>query len=615
MKDDPPEIDAPRETVSRLSRAHLQTLVDTSPVGIVVLDARTGHPTSVNQEATRIVASLYEEGDTIEEVLDRVTCRRGDGQEVTTRELGGFETIRAEEVELFDPSGRSVRTMIHVTPIPADDDGAGSVVVTMQDLAPLEELERSRADFLGMVSHELRAPLAAIKGSATTMLDATQQFAPAETLQFFRIIDGHADRMSGLITDLLDASRIDAGTLSVDAKAVDVASLLDRARNTFKTGGGMHDVLIDLPYELPQANADDWRVVQVLHNLLNNASRHSPVTAPIRMAAAVDGVHVALSVSDEGDGLPPERLRRLFRKHSGTPSGGLPDAAGAGLGLSICKGLVEAHGGRIWAESGGETRGTRVTFTLPAVEDTSGAPVIRSSDSKPQGVRRSNILVVDDDPQTLRYARDALAAAGYNPIVTADPQEAPRLVKTKKPALVLMDLILPGTDGIELMQSIPQLDELPTIFISAYGRDETIAKALQAGADDYIVKPFSQTELTARVQAVLRRRAWPERKPFQLDDLTIDYARRRVAMAGKQLHMTGTEYELLRVLSVNAGRAMTFDALLRTAWGGRSTEGPAPVRTIVTKLRKKLGDPASAPKYIQSERGLGYRMRAPDEEA
>ncbi len=614
MKDDPPEIDAPRETVSRLSRAHLQTLVDTSPVGIVVLDARTGHPTSVNQEATRIVASLYEEGDTIEEVLDRVTCRRGDGQEVTTRELGGFETIRAEEVELFDPSGRSVRTMIDVTPIPADDDGAGSVVVTMQDLAPLEELERSRADFLGMVSHELRAPLAAIKGSATTMLDATQKFGPAETLQFFRIIDGHADRMSGLIADLLDASRIDAGTLSVDAKAVDVASLLDRARNTFKSAGGMHEVLIDLPYELPQVNADDWRVVQVLNNLLNNASRHSPVTAPIRMAAAVDGVHVALSVSDEGDGMPPERLRSLFRKQSGASSGSLEGVAGAGLGLSICKGLVESHGGRIWAESGGETRGTRVTFTLPAVEDTSDAPVIRSGESRPQGVRRTNILVVDDDPQTLRYARDALAAAGYNPIVTADPQDAPRLVKTKKPALVLLDLILPGTDGIELMQSIPQLDELPTIFISAYGRDETIAKALQAGADDYIVKPFSQTELTARVQAVLRRRAWPERKPFQLDDLLIDYARRRVALAGKPLKLTGTEYELLRVLSVNAGRAMTFDALLRTAWGGRSTEGPAPVRTIVTKLRKKLGDLASAPTYILSERGLGYRMRAPDEE-
>ena len=596
------------------ARAHLQTLVDTSPVGIVVLDARTGHPTSVNREATRIVASLYEEGDTIEQVLDKVTCRRGDGQEVTTRELGSVETIRAEEVELFVSGGPSVRTLINVTPIPAEDEGAGSVVVSMQDLAPLEELERSRADFLGMVSHELRAPLAAIKGSATTMLDATQKFGPAETLQFFRIIDGHADRMSGLIADLLDASRIDAGTLSVDAKAVDVASLLDRARNTFKSAGGMHEVLIDLPYELPQVNADDWRVVQVLNNLLNNASRHSPVTAPIRMAAAVDGVHVALSVSDEGDGMPPERLRSLFRKQSGASSGSLEGVAGAGLGLSICKGLVESHGGRIWAESGGETRGTRVTFTLPAVEDTSDAPVIRSGESRPQGVRRTNILVVDDDPQTLRYARDALAAAGYNPIVTADPQDAPRLVKTKKPALVLLDLILPGTDGIELMQSIPQLDELPTIFISAYGRDETIAKALQAGADDYIVKPFSQTELTARVQAVLRRRAWPERKPFQLDDLLIDYARRRVALAGKPLKLTGTEYELLRVLSVNAGRAMTFDALLRTAWGGRSTEGPAPVRTIVTKLRKKLGDLASAPTYILSERGLGYRMRAPDEE-
>ena len=597
------------------SRAHLQTLLDTSPVGIVVLDARTGHPTSVNREATRIVASLYEEGDTIEKVLDALTCRRGDGQEVTTRELGAFETIRAEEVELHVPNGRSVRTLINVTPIPAEGEGAGSVVVTMQDLAPLDELERSRADFLSMVSHELRTPLAAIKGSAATALDASQKFDPAETRQFFRIVNGQADLMSSLITDLLDASRIDAGTLSVDGAATDVAGLLDQARNTFLSGGGKHDVLIDLPYDMPRVYADEWRIVQVLNNLLTNAARHSPESTPIRMAAAVDGVHVALSVSDEGEGLPPERLRRLFTKHAGSRSGSSEGAAGAGLGLSICKGLVEAHGGRIRAKSGGDEPGTQVTFTLPTAGEVRGARGDRSGASEPQPVRRSNILVVDNDPQALRYARDALTAAGYAPVVTADPRDVPRLVKTKKPALVLLDLILPGTDGIELMESLPELVELPTIFISAYGRDETIAKALQAGADDYIVKPFSPTELTARVQAVLRRRAWPERRPFQLRDLLIDYATRRVSVAGKRLRLTNTEYELLRALSVNAGRALTYDALLRQAWGGRSTEGPAPVRTIVTKLRRKLGDPASAPRYIQNERGLGYRMPTPDEEA
>ena len=122
---------------------------------------------------------------------------------------------------------------------------------------------------------------------------------------------------------------------------------------------------------------------------------------------------------------------------------------------------------------------------------------------------------------TLRHVRDTLAEAGYAPLVTGDPGELSRILRTEKPRLVLLDLMLPGTDGIQLMQTVPELADLPVIFISGYGRDETIARALEAGADDYIVKPFSPTELTARIGAVLRRRAGPV--PFALGDLAIDY--------------------------------------------------------------------------------------------
>ena len=126
---------------------------------------------------------------------------------------------------------------------------------------------------------------------------------------------------------------------------------------------------------------------------------------------------------------------------------------------------------------------------------------------------------------------------------------------------MLLDLVLPGTDGIELMQSVPELADLPVIFISGYGRDETIVRALEAGAEDYIVKPFSPAELTARVRAALRRFEGAE--PFVLGDLAIDYVRRRVSVAGRPVELTLTEFELLRVLSVNAGRVVTYDSLLR----------------------------------------------------
>ena len=259
--------------------------------------------------------------------------------------------MRAEEIALSVPDGRSVTTLINATPIHADDGAVASVVVTLQDLAPLRELERMRAEFLGMVSHELRTPLAAIKGSAATVLGASRIFGPAEVQQFFRIIDRQADRMDGLIGDLLDAGRIETGTLSVAPEPTQVAALVDQARNTFVSGGARHTLLIDLAPDLPQVMADRQRIVQVLNNLLSNAARHSPESAPIRVSAAHDGMHVAVSVADRGRGLAPERLGHLFRKYAHAGEGG--------LGLAICKGLVEAYGGRIRAESGGAGLGAR----------------------------------------------------------------------------------------------------------------------------------------------------------------------------------------------------------------------------------------------------------------
>ena len=343
------------------ARADLETLVDTSPVGVLVFDARTGNPVSLNREAKRIVEGLRTPGRSTEELLEVMTCRRADGREVAldefplSQQLGNATTVRAEEIVLSVPDGRSVKTLVNATPIRAEDGTVESVVVTMQDLAPLEELERLRAEFVGMVSHELRAPLTSIKGSAATVLGAAPAHEPAEMLQFFRIIDEQADHMRGLIGDLLDAGRIEAGTLSVAPEPSDVADLVDQARNTFLSGGGRHTVQIDLPPDLPRVMADRRRIVQVLNNLFSNAARHAPESSPIRVAAERDGVHVAVSVSDEGRGVSPDRLPHLFRKHAGVAGGEREQGlGGAGLGLGHLQG---AGGGPRGPHLGRERRG------------------------------------------------------------------------------------------------------------------------------------------------------------------------------------------------------------------------------------------------------------------
>ena len=217
--------------------------------------------------------------------------------------------------------------------------------------------------------------------------------------------------------------------------------------------------------------------------------------------------------------------------------------------------------------------------------------------------------MLDDDPEALRFVRDTLTKAGYAALVTGDPEELPHLVRTKRPHLVLLDLMLPEADGIELLQRVPGLAELPVIFISVYGRDETIARALEAGAVDYIVKPFSPTELTARVQAALRVHA--RSAAFVLGELSIDYHRRRVTLAGQLLELTATEYEVLRVLALNAGGVVTYETLLRQVWGDRGEDGQNVVRTYVRRLRDKLGDDAANPAYIFTQFGVGYRMPDP----
>ena len=600
------------------ARANLEALVDTSPVGVAVFDAGTGRPVSFNREARRIVELLRTPGRPFEQVLEVITCRYSDGREVSLEEfplaqqLGSATTLRAEEMVLSVPDGRSVKTLVNVTPIHGEDGAVVSVVVTIQDLAPFEELDRLRAEFVGMVSHELRAPLTSIKGSTATVLGARPVPPAVEMVQYFRIIDGQADHMRGLIANLLDAGSIEAGTLSVAPEPSDVSRLVDRARGTFLSGGGRHPMLIDLPPHLPPVMADRDRVVQVLNNLFSNAARHAPESSPIRVEAERDGVHVAISVSDEGRGIPPELQPQLFRRRASLARGqGGSGIEGTGLGLAICKGLVEAHGGRIRAESRGAGRGARFTFTIPVAANAGTAPrdTAAGASAARGGGAPIRILAVDDDPQALRHIRDTLSEAGYAPLVTGDPAELARLIRRERPGLVLLDLMLPGTDGIELMERVPELGDLPVIFISGYGRDETIARALQSGAADYIVKPFSPTELTARVGAALRRTACA--RPFALGELAMDYEQRRVSVAGRTVRLTATEFELLRVLAVNAGRVVTSESLLRQVWNARDSADTEPVRAFVKKLRKKLGDDASNPAYIFTERGAGYRMPRP----
>lgn len=593
------------------ARADLEALVDTSPVGVMLFDGVDAKIVAYNREVRRLANVLYGPETTFEEILSTLVVRRGDGQELTMAEfpiaetLRTGDTVRLEQMVLRGTSGRNVTVMVNATPIKSEDGVMRSFVVTMQDMTPIENLERQRAEFLGMVSHELRMPLMSIKGSADTLLESGSDLDPAEVHQFSRIIRDQSERMRHMIVDLLDEARIETGTLSVTPEPVQVVDVVDEAKRRFATAGTQNNLQISMPPDLPLVMVDQRRIVQVLNNLLTNAAESSYETSAIVVSAEREEFHVAISVTDRGHGIPPEQVPHLFRKFfhaEGEDNRSLHH--GAGLGLAICRGIVEAHGGRIWVESEGLGLGSRFTFTVPIVEPTDmarlGAAAPDSGTQVPERMGGS-ILVVDDDPQTLRHVREALSGTGYSVLVTGDPVEALNVVMAARPDLAILDLVLPGSDGIELMQEMKAVADIPVIFLSAYGQDQVIAQAFEAGAADYVTKPFSPTELVARIRAELRRVAGPPANPtgtVTIGDLEINYDRREVYLAGCPLGLTATEYGLVRELSAAEGRALTYQQLLRRIWQSSHSYDPRVVRTHVGRLRRKLGDDGENPTYV-----------------
>ena len=602
-------------------RRRLAALLDSSPVGVLVVDAKTRTFASVNREAERILGISPEPGSTLVRYHEVAIYRRSDGEKYESHErplaraLDRGEVVRAEEI-LFDlPDGRKVTTLVNATPIYSDDGEIVSAVAVVQDMTPVEEVERLRREFLAMVSHELRTPLTTIKGCTGIVLGSSSPPTNSEMLQYFRMIDGQSDHLRDLVNNLLDMTQIEAGALSVTLEPADVEAIVDEARMAFIRQGRRNPIEVELPPDLPQIAAGRQRIVQVLNNLLSNASKYSGETTAIRVSASREDVCVAFSVTDGGRGIPADELPNLFKKFSRIEGDGREQRiAGEGLGLAICKGIVEAHGGRIQAESGGEGQGTRITFTIPMAAVQKSADdvrIIRPHDG-------TKILAVDDEPQVLRLLRTILDDHGYTTFGTGNPEEMMHLLELEQPHLVLMDLMVPGTSGFELMARIREVSDVPVVFLSANDREENVVKALKMGADDYIVKPFSSTELTARVDASLRKRKSAgttlQRRLYRLGDLSINYTDRAVSVSDRRVQLSATEYKLLFELSISAGRVLTHGQILERVWGATYTGDVQLLRATMRNLRRKLGDDANVPKYIFTEPRVGYRMPASETE-
>jgi DNA-binding response OmpR family regulator len=233
--------------------------------------------------------------------------------------------------------------------------------------------------------------------------------------------------------------------------------------------------------------------------------------------------------------------------------------------------------------------------------------------------QKSLVLVVDDDPEILRLVSLNLRLEGFRAITTADSSEAVHLVRDEQPALVLLDIMMPGTDGFRVCQQIREFSEVPIIMLTAKGGVDDIVRGLDLGADDYVVKPFSVSELAARVKTVLHRTTMPQETPqttFTSGELVIDFGQHLVRIADREAALPPIEYRLLCLLASNAGRVITYGHLLTEVWGPEYYGDDIHIlEAAVARLRKRLANGSGDHNYIATRRGIGYFFNAPDGES
>jgi signal transduction histidine kinase len=232
----------------------------------------------------------------------------------------------------------------------------------LRDITHNREVDRMKSSLISTVSHELRTPLAAIKGYATTLLAEDVQWDTPSQHEFLQIISDETDRLSGLVDDLLDMSRIEAGNLIVNRSECRLEELIERAAKRTHPNPGQR-LQVDLAPALPVLYIDPQRIEAVLRNLFENAVKYAPEPSPIRVQATVQNGNLMVRVEDEGPGIPAEESKHIFESFYRIENGLDRSAPGAGLGLAICRGFVQAHGGEIWMEP--RPLGTCIAFSLP----------------------------------------------------------------------------------------------------------------------------------------------------------------------------------------------------------------------------------------------------------
>ncbi len=469
----------------------LRAIVDGMQDGLLLLDregrVRLVNPVVVDQLAapTDLVGRSLARGDL--PLLDEHL------EELHQQTEGANEGVTEWETER---NGRAWHVLL--LPITVGDQVSAGTVVLLRDVTRQREVERLKDELVSVVSHELRTPMAVVLGFAELMVE--RECEPTEMRSYAREIHTHAGRLVGLLNEFLDLRRLESGQVRHHPRPAALPPILREVVGQLALPGTPHRLIVDAPDDLPLAWAEPDRVAQVLTNLVGNALKYSPGGGEVRVGALATEREVVVRVTDQGLGLPPEVLPRLFEKFYRVDTPDRQHITGTGLGLAISRRIVEAHGGRIWAESRGLGEGSTFAFTLPRAGE-AALPASPGSAGILGGATRARdqlrILLVDDEPAMGEAVTRLLRPSGHAVVAVGSADAALARLRQERFDVVLSDLTLgAGMDGWALAAEVRrQWPGVRFVLATGWGTEIDRAEARARGAAAVLAKPYGLDEL------------------------------------------------------------------------------------------------------------------------
>jgi PAS domain S-box-containing protein len=499
------------ESRRRVEAAHADLLatLETIPAALMIFNV-DGSVRLRNRAATDVMGIEPQNPNLRKNYWDRFKRLAKDGsliakeRWISTRALSG-EIIRNEELEIHHPDGRVFPILASGAPLRNELGHISGAVVAFQDIAKMREVDRLKDEFVSIVSHELRTPLTSIRGAVQLVLDDEKALPDFEHRTLLQIALNNCERLVRIINDILDVSKIESGNLVLQKKPMHVADFVRQSVDVVAGPARSTGVSIsvNVPADIPPVMVDPDRIVQALVNLLSNAAKFAPPQTTVTVSATGSEHMVTIAVSDQGEGIAPENLNRLFRKFQQVDSSSLRRKGGTGLGLAITKALVEQHGGRIYVDSE-IGKGTRFSFTLPTAapdEAVALAPL-----SAAGGTRGATILVAEDDADLREVLTTALTRKGHRVMPARDGAEAIAAVEREHVDLVVLDLVMPNIDGFEVLTRLKERRKgvtIPVVIVTGTDDGDARLQALRLGANVYLTKPIEAAALTEQVTRLL----------------------------------------------------------------------------------------------------------------